>query len=85
MGDILEVNRAALEGAGHRIEEIRGKPFWTARWRQVSESLREDLRAAIGRRYSCVVPWRMLDNSSLTKEVTPTLTYRELGFRLSGY
>jgi PAS domain S-box-containing protein len=31
-GDILEVNRAALEGAGHRIEEIQGKPFWTARW-----------------------------------------------------
>ena len=30
-GEILEVNRAALEGAGHHIEEIRGKPFWTAR------------------------------------------------------
>ena len=35
-GDILEVNRAALEGAGHQIEEIRGKPFWTARWWQIS-------------------------------------------------
>src|SRR5450432_674170 len=48
-GDILEVNRAALEGAGHRIEEIRGKPFWTARWWQVSEQVREDLQAAIRR------------------------------------
>ena len=25
-GNMLEVNRAALDGAGHRIEEIRGKP-----------------------------------------------------------
>ena len=48
-GDILEVNRAALEGAGHRIEEIRDKPFWTARWWQVSEKIHEELKAAIGR------------------------------------
>ena len=48
-GDILEVNRAALEGAGHRIEEIRGKPFWTARWWQISEEVRQDLQAAIRR------------------------------------
>src|SRR5258708_21701115 len=48
-GDILEVNRAALEGAGHRIEEIRGKPFWTARWWQVSEKILEELKAAITR------------------------------------
>jgi PAS domain S-box-containing protein len=46
-GHILEVNRAALEGAGHRIEEIRGKPFWTARWWQVSGKIREELKAAI--------------------------------------
>jgi PAS domain S-box-containing protein len=48
-GDILEVNRAALEGADHRIEEIRGKPFWTARWWQVTEKIREELKAAIRR------------------------------------
>src|SRR5260370_15411683 len=48
-GDILEVNRAALEGAGHRIEEIRDKPFWTARWWQVSEKTLEELKAAITR------------------------------------
>jgi len=48
-GDILEVNRAALEGAGHRIEEIRGKPFWTARWWQVSEEIQEQLKAAVRR------------------------------------
>jgi PAS domain S-box-containing protein len=48
-GEILEVNRAALEGGGHEIHEIRGKPFWTARWWQVSERTQEDLRAAIRR------------------------------------
>src|SRR6202008_2672885 len=48
-GYILEVNRAALEGAGHQIEEIRDKPFWTARWWQVSEKIREELKAAIRR------------------------------------
>jgi PAS domain S-box-containing protein len=48
-GDILEVNRAALEGGGYKVHEIRGKPFWTARWWQVSEQAREDLRAAIRR------------------------------------
>jgi PAS domain S-box-containing protein len=48
-GDILEVNRAALEGAGHRIEEIQGQPFWTARWWQISEQIRKDLQRAIKR------------------------------------
>ena len=35
-GTLLEVNRAALEGAGIRLEEIQGKPFWEARWWSVS-------------------------------------------------
>ena len=48
-GDILEVNRAALEGVGHEIEEIRGKPFWTARWWQVSKQIQDNLKAAIRR------------------------------------
>ncbi|MGH7947157.1 MAG: histidine kinase dimerization/phospho-acceptor domain-containing protein, partial [Opitutaceae bacterium] len=48
-GDILEVNRAALEGAGHQIKEIRGKPFWTARWWQVSEQAQKQLQVAIQR------------------------------------
>jgi PAS domain-containing protein len=46
-GNILEVNRAALEGAGLQIEEIRGTPFWTARWWQLSEEIQEELRGAI--------------------------------------
>jgi PAS domain S-box-containing protein len=36
-GRLLEVNRAALEGAGIRLEDIQGKPFWEARWWQVSQ------------------------------------------------
>jgi PAS domain S-box-containing protein len=46
-GEILEVNRAALEGAGHQIQELRGTPFWTARWWQISEQTQEALQVAI--------------------------------------
>lgn len=35
-GRTLEINRAALNGAGVRLDDIRGKPFWEARWFQVS-------------------------------------------------
>ena len=48
-GDILEVNRAALEGAGHHMQELRGTPFWTARWWQISAQTQEDLQGAIRR------------------------------------
>ena len=48
-GNILEINRSALEGAGVRIEEIRGTPFWTARWWQVSDELQEQIRSGIRR------------------------------------
>jgi PAS domain S-box-containing protein len=36
-GMTLEINRAALEGAGVRLDDIRGKPFWEARWFAVSQ------------------------------------------------
>src|ERR1700689_930393 len=48
-GDILEVNKAALEGGALRIEDLRGTSFWTARWWEVSEESREQLRDAIRR------------------------------------
>ena len=35
-GCTLEINRSALEGAGVSLADIRGKPFWEARWFQVS-------------------------------------------------
>jgi PAS domain S-box-containing protein len=43
-GMTLEINRAALEGAGRRLSEIQGKPFWEARWWQVSSETREKPR-----------------------------------------
>lgn len=35
-GCILEINQTALDGAGLKLEEIRGRPFWDARWWAVS-------------------------------------------------
>ncbi len=49
LGNILEINRSALEGAGVQIEELRGTPFWTARWWQVTEELQEQIRSGIRR------------------------------------
>jgi PAS domain S-box-containing protein len=43
-GMTLEINRAALEGAGIRLSEIQGKPFWEARWWQVCSETKEKQR-----------------------------------------
>lgn len=48
-GNTLEINRAALDGAGILLEDIRGKPFWEARWWQVSKETQEEQRRLIGR------------------------------------
>jgi PAS domain S-box-containing protein len=40
-GCTLEINRSALEGAGVSLADIRGKPFWEARWFQVSRETTE--------------------------------------------
>jgi PAS domain S-box-containing protein len=39
-GNVIDINRVALEGAGIRLEEIQGKPFWEARWWAASEETR---------------------------------------------
>ncbi|HJV84167.1 MAG TPA: ATP-binding protein [Noviherbaspirillum sp.] len=59
-GTTLEINRAALEGAGIRIEDIRGKPFWDAHWWATSKETREMqrdmvLRASAGEFVRCDV------------------------------
>ncbi|MGQ0621158.1 MAG: ATP-binding protein [Panacagrimonas sp.] len=46
-GTTLEINRAALEGAGITIESIRGRPFWEARWWAVSKQTQEIQRSLI--------------------------------------
>ncbi|HEV2147345.1 MAG TPA: ATP-binding protein [Longimicrobiaceae bacterium] len=48
-GTLLEVNRAALEGGGIRLEDIAGKPFWEAHWWTVSRATQEKLMAAVVR------------------------------------
>jgi hypothetical protein len=40
-GMALEINRAALEGAGIQLKDIQGRPFWEARWWQVCSETRE--------------------------------------------
>ena len=48
-GMTLEINRAALEGAGIRLSDIQDKPFWEARWWQVSRETREKQRQLVAR------------------------------------
>lgn len=48
-GATLEINRAALEGAGIRPSDIQDKPFWEARWWQVSRETREKQRQLVAR------------------------------------
>ncbi|HLM48527.1 MAG TPA: PAS domain-containing protein, partial [Myxococcaceae bacterium] len=48
-GTLLEVNRAALEGAGILLDDIRGKPFWEARWWKLSREIQEQQKDAVRR------------------------------------
>lgn len=48
-GTMLEINRAALEAIGIRMDDIRGKPFWEARWWVVSPETQALLRELIQR------------------------------------
>lgn len=46
-GIVLEINRAALEGAGICLDEVVGKPFWEARWWAISEEARNRVRSMV--------------------------------------
>jgi PAS domain S-box-containing protein len=46
-GVLLEVNRAALEGAGLKLSDVEGKPFWECFWWAVSTEIQEKLRHSI--------------------------------------
>lgn len=48
-GVVLEINRAALEGAGIKLDDIQGRPFWEARWWAVSNETRDLQRELIRR------------------------------------
>ncbi|WP_205754910.1 EAL domain-containing protein [Azoarcus sp. DD4] len=48
-GTTLEINRAALEGAGLRLADVRGRPFWDTRWWAVSQETRRVAHDAVRR------------------------------------
>jgi PAS domain S-box-containing protein len=48
-GTLVEVNRAALVGAGQKLPDVEGKPFWQCFWWAVSTEIQRDLKAAIAR------------------------------------
>lgn len=48
-GTILEINLPALVGAGVGIEEVRGTPFWDARWFALSQESKAQQRQFIRR------------------------------------
>lgn len=46
-GSVLEINSAALEGAGVRLEDLVGKPFWETHWWAVSEDARNRVKSMV--------------------------------------
>ena len=46
-GNVLEINGAALEGAGIQLDEIQGRPFWEARWWAVSKETQDLQRVLV--------------------------------------
>lgn len=46
-GTVLEINRAALEGAGICLDGVIGRPFWEARWWAISEEARQRVRKMV--------------------------------------
>jgi len=46
-GNVIEINQAALDGAGVGLHEVVGKPFWEARWWALSEETRKRVRAMV--------------------------------------
>jgi len=46
-GNVIEINQAALDGAGVGLHEVVGKPFWEARWWALSEETRNRVRSMV--------------------------------------
>ncbi|MEA2753937.1 MAG: hypothetical protein QOJ54_226 [Aliidongia sp.] len=46
-GTVLDINPGALDGAGLRLCDVEGKPFWTIFWWQVSDEITARLRQSI--------------------------------------
>jgi PAS domain S-box-containing protein len=48
-GNVLEINKVALDAVGINLSEVEGRPFWTTFWWQVSEEINATLRDCIRR------------------------------------
>ena len=48
-GNVLEVNKVALDAAGLTLADVEGKPCWTTPWWQVSDRVSETLKTQIRR------------------------------------
>ena len=48
-GNVMEINKVALDAVGIALSEVRGRPFWTTFWWQVSAQINATLRACIRR------------------------------------
>src|SRR3990167_7825142 len=46
-GMALEINQSALDGAGIRLDDIQGKPFWEAHWWAVSKETQDYQRDCV--------------------------------------
>jgi PAS domain S-box-containing protein len=46
-GTVLEINQVALDGVGVKLSEVKGRPFWTTFWWQVSDEINATLREMI--------------------------------------
>lgn len=46
-GNVIEVNPAALTGAGITLDEIKGQPFWQAHWWQISDETVSKLKELV--------------------------------------
>ncbi len=64
-GHLLEVNRAPMEGAGFKREEVLGRPFWDAYWWRYDPEVRARVKEAVEkaaagetRRFDVDIAWR---------------------------
>jgi two-component system CheB/CheR fusion protein len=64
-GNLLEANRAPMEGAGLKREDVLGRPFWDAYWWSYDPEVRERVKAAAEKaaagetsRFDVEIAWR---------------------------
>ena len=79
-GNVLEVNRAAMEMTKNNLEDMLGRPFWKASWWDHSEDLREKIKHSVKRtalgefvRFELTLPTPMGEKASIDFTLTPVM------------